>query len=416
APGLGDDVRTRLWDAAVGAGRAVRYEGAGTVEFIVAPDGSFSFLEMNTRLQVEHPVTEMTTGLDLVRMQIEIASGGTVGPQADLPRAAGHAIEARLYAEVPCDGFAPSTGCLDRFTVPDAVRVDAGVGSGSVITHHYDPMLAKVIAQAGSRDEAARTLSRALSNAVIHGVETNRELLVSILDDDGFRAGPLDTGYLEREIDRLITVSVRPPGDVRLDVGVAALAGQAENRFQAPVLASIPSGWRNVPSQPQTVAFIHNDETIEVRYSMDGEPSVTVDGEPLAISQVYRISPDVVDLVIDGVRVRFDIHRVGAVVYVDSVRGPSRFVRKERFSTSQDRVEPGAMVARTPGKVVAVPVALGDVVDLGDTVMIIEAMKMEQAIPAPMHGRVVALHYQVGDQVEAGAVLAEIVGEDADDG
>ena len=416
APGLDDDVRVRLWDAAVGAGRAVRYEGAGTVEFIVAPDGSFSFLEMNTRLQVEHPVTEMTTGLDLVRMQIEIASGCVVGPQDDLPQPEGHAIEARLYAEVPGDGFVPSTGSLHRFTLPHGVRVDAGVDTGSVVTHHYDPMLAKVIAHAPTRDEAARTLSRALSRAVIHGIETNRELLVSILDDDGFRAGPLDTGYLEREIDRLITASTRPSRDVRLDAGIAALAGQAENRLQAPVLASIPSGWRNVPSQPQTVTFIHGDETIAAQYSMGREPSVTVDGEPLAISHVYRIAPDVVDLVVDRVRVWFDVQRVGADVYVDSVRGSSSFTRKERFTTSPDRAEPGAMVARTPGNVVAVPVVLGDLVEAGDTVMIVEAMKMEQAIRAPLGGRVVAIHYAVGQQVEAGSVLAEIEGEGSSDG
>jgi len=416
APGLDDGLRSRLWDAAVTAGRAVGYEGAGTVEFIVARDGTVAFLEMNTRLQVEHPVTEMTTGLDLVRMQIEIASGAVLVSQSDLPTPVGHAIEARLYAEVPGEGFIPSTGSLHRFSVSGDVRVDGGVRSGSVITHHYDPMLAKVIAHAPTRDEARRKLSRALSRAVIHGPDTNRGLLVAVLDDDALQSGPLDTAYLEREADRLIAASTRSVEDVRLDAGIAALAGQAANRLESRVLASLPSGWRNVPSQCQTVTFIHGDETFEVRYTIAGGPSVVVEGEQLAISTVYRLDPDGVDLVIDGVRIRFDVHRVGSDVFVDSVAGSSRFVRKEHIGTKRDRVAPGAMVARTPGNVVAVPVAVGDLLDVGDTVMIIEAMKMEQSIAAPMQGRVVAVHYSVGEQVEAGSVLAEIVGEDRTDG
>jgi acetyl/propionyl-CoA carboxylase alpha subunit len=415
APGLDDGVRSQLWDAAVTAGRAVAYEGAGTVEFIVAQDGTGAFLEMNTRLQVEHPVTEMTTGLDLVRMQIEVANGAELAPQVQLPKPKGHAIEARLYAEAPAAGFVPSTGSIHRFSVSGGVRVDGGVRSGSVVTHHYDPMLAKVIAHAPTRDEAARTLSRALSRAVIHGVDTNRALLVAVLTDDAFLAGRPDTAYLEREADRLIATSARPASEVDLDAGIAALAGQAANRLDSRVLGSLPSGWRNVPSQAQVVAFAHGERAIEVRYTIADVPSVIVDGEPLAIAEAYRVEPDVVDVVVDGIRIRFDIHRVGSDVYVDSVRGSSRFVRRERFATKRDRARLGAMVSRTPGNVVAVPVSVGDVVVEGDTVMIVEAMKMEQSIVAPMRGRVVAVHYLVGEQVEAGSVLAEIGAEDHDD-
>ncbi len=416
APGLDHSVRSQLWEAAVAAGRAVGYVGAGTVEFIVASDGSFAFLEMNTRLQVEHPVTEMTTGLDLVRMQIQIAQGEPLPEQDDLPGPVGHAIEARLYAEIPRDGFSPATGTLHRFAVGDGVRVDTGVQSGDEVGHHYDPMLAKVIAHAPTRREAARRLALTLTRSAIHGVETNRDLLAAILTDHDFLSGTIDTGYLEREIERLIAVAERSPSAVRLDACVAALALQADNRATAPVLASIPSGWRNVRSQPQSVTLIHDDEPIEVRYTIQGGVSVGIDGDEQRISSVFRLEPELVDVVVDGVRIAFEIHHVAGEVYVDSVRGSSRFLRAARFPIAAERISRGAMVARTPGNVVAVLVSVGDTVAAGETIMVIEAMKMEQSVIAPFSGLVSAVHHGVGDQVEAGTILAEIDGEESADG
>jgi len=199
SPALDPALRQALCDAAVGAGRAIGYLGAGTVEFILAPDGAFYFLEVNTRLQVEHPVTECVTGLDLVRLQIEVARGAALPAQADLPPLFGHAIEARLYAEDPTKGFLPAAGPIDVFEfgpAPD-VRVDSGVESGSVVTPYYDPMLAKVIAWAPTRAEAAEQLATALATARLGG-RNNRALLVRLLRHPAFLAGETDTHFLER--------------------------------------------------------------------------------------------------------------------------------------------------------------------------------------------------------------------------
>jgi acetyl/propionyl-CoA carboxylase alpha subunit len=199
SPALDPTLRQALCDAAVGAGRAIGYEGAGTVEFILAPDGAFYFLEVNTRLQVEHPVTECVTGLDLVRLQIEVARGAALPEQADVPPQRGHAIEARLYAEDPTQGFLPAAGSVDvfEFDLAEGVRVDSGIESGSVVTPYYDPMLAKVIAWAPTRPEAAERLAKALASARLGG-RNNRALLVRLLRHEEFLAGETDTHFLER--------------------------------------------------------------------------------------------------------------------------------------------------------------------------------------------------------------------------
>ncbi|MDK1019435.1 MAG: biotin carboxylase N-terminal domain-containing protein [Actinomycetota bacterium] len=414
SPGLDPTLRERLWEAAVTAGRAVSYRGAGTVEFIVDADGGFAFLEMNTRLQVEHPVTELTTGIDLVRMQFEVAAGATLPTQDEIPAQVGHAIEVRLNAETPVDDYLPSTGVIHRFVISDSVRVDTGIEDGSVVTHHYDPLIAKVIAHAPTREEAAARLARVLHLSQIHGVDTNRDLLVRVLDDDDFLAGTIDTHFLERKHESVTAPSLSEDA-VRASATAAAFALQARNRHHAPALASIPSGWRNVPFQPQTVLLEYRGDHIVVSYRMGrGALKIDVDGRPVPLDAVYTLSPEVVDVSIDGVRRRFDVNIVGDAVYVDSSLGSARFVVTPRFTTRSVVSAAGAMIARTPGVVVAVPVALGEMVRAGDTVMIVEAMKMEQAIAAPAAGRVAALHFGVGDQVDAGDLLVEIETEDDD--
>ncbi|HEY4464286.1 MAG TPA: biotin carboxylase N-terminal domain-containing protein, partial [Streptosporangiaceae bacterium] len=200
SPAVGDDLRRELGEAAVAAGKAIGYTGAGTVEFILDGDGGFYFLEVNTRLQVEHPVTELVTGLDLVALQLAVAEGQPLPDAARFATLSGHAVEARLYAEDVAAGFLPGTGTVDAFAVPGlpGVRVDAGVAAGQEISVHYDPMLAKVIAWGATRDEACRRLARALAETRLHGVVSNRELLVGILREPEFRSGAIDTGYLTR--------------------------------------------------------------------------------------------------------------------------------------------------------------------------------------------------------------------------
>ncbi|GMQ97678.1 MAG: biotin carboxylase N-terminal domain-containing protein [Acidimicrobiia bacterium] len=412
SPDLDPKLRERLWETAVAAGRAVRYRGAGTVEFIVDSSGGFAFLEMNTRLQVEHPVTELTTGIDLVRMQIDIAAGLPLLSQEEVPRQFGHAIEARLTAETPQDGYLPSTGKVHRFSVPEGVRVDSGIADGVTITHHYDSMVAKVIAHAPTRTEAAARLASALTRTHIHGVDTNRDLLVRVLNDVEFLSGAVGTHFLERK-GEVLTAPLAGDETVRSLAAVAALALQAENRAQARVLGSIPSGWRNVPFQPQELELTYGSRPVKVDYSLRrGKARVAVDGSDVAIDAVHAATPSSLDVTIDGVRRVYSVNIVGEDVYVDGPLGSAKFELTPRFSDTVDATQPGSMVAKTPGTVVAVPVTLGDAVTVGQSVMVVEAMKMEQAITAPHAGKVVAIHFDVGDQVESGAVLVEVEGED----
>ncbi len=283
SPAVDDRLRAELGAAAVTAARAIGYVGAGTVEFVMAPDGAFWFLEVNTRLQVEHPVTELITGLDLVRLQLEIAEGAPLPPEVTSARIGGHAIEARLCAEDPRAGFRPAAGVLHRFDIPalPGVRTDAGVADGSVVGVHYDSMLAKVIAHGPTRDAARRRLARALAGARLHGVTTNRDLLVAVLREPEFAAGQIDTGYLTRHDPAELDAGLAGPA-LDLHLAAAALAGQAARRAAAPVLAGVPSGWRNVRSQDQHAVFACDGERHEVRYRLGRDGlAVSVDGRPL---------------------------------------------------------------------------------------------------------------------------------------
>ncbi|HVT22649.1 MAG TPA: biotin carboxylase N-terminal domain-containing protein, partial [Mycobacteriales bacterium] len=251
SPAVDDALRAKLGEAAVAVARAVGYVGAGTVEFVMAPDSSYAFLEMNTRLQVEHPVTESITGLDLVRLQILVAAGEPLPQEALEPTISGHAIEVRLYAEDATNEFLPATGDLRAFEIDPDLRVDSGVEPGSTVSPYYDAMIAKVIAHAPTRDEAAAKLAAGLRRARIHGVTTNRDLLVRILGEDEFLAGATDTAYLERHDPATLGSALLDAAALRRHAAVAALALQAHNRAAAPVWQRMPSGWRNNPSQRQ---------------------------------------------------------------------------------------------------------------------------------------------------------------------
>ena len=251
SPAVGEELRAELCRAAVAAGQAIGYVGAGTVEFVLDASGRFYFLEVNTRLQVEHPVTELITGLDLVRLQLEIAAGQPLPPQVTGAEFTGHAIEARLYAEDVPAGYLPASGDLHTFEIDpsDGLRVDTGFASGTRVSTFYDSMLAKVIGYGPTRDDARRMLAGALSRARLHGVVTNRDLLVGILREPEFAAGAIDTGYLDRHRPAELCPAGAEAGPVHLLA--VALAGQARRRAEAPVLATLPSGWRNNPSAPQ---------------------------------------------------------------------------------------------------------------------------------------------------------------------
>jgi propionyl-CoA carboxylase alpha chain len=385
SPAVDGPLREQMGAAAVAAARAVGYVGAGTVEFLVH-GGSFSFLEMNTRLQVEHPVTELVTGLDLVRLQLLVADGLPLPAEATAPRLRGHAIEARLYAEDVTNGFLPVTGHLHRFRAPDdpGIRVDSGVESGTEVGVHYDPMLAKIVAWADDRSEAAARLAGALERS--------------------------DTGFLDRHDPS----ELGAPPVTRHDVGraavAAALAAATERRQDPPVLATIPSGWRNVPSAPQHAEFTGPYGEVSVNYEFTRRDGlmVSVDGDPPVTATLVDPAPDGLGLVLEGRLRRYRIHRVGNVHHVDGPEGSVSLVEDPRFPAAEHEEEPGSLHAPMPGKVVSVRVDAGRHVEEGEVLVVMEAMKMEHVLRAPFAGSVRQVRAREGDQVESGAVLVVV--------
>ncbi|HEU5389861.1 MAG TPA: biotin carboxylase N-terminal domain-containing protein [Streptosporangiaceae bacterium] len=409
SPAVDEDLRDALAAAAEAAGQAVGYTGAGTVEFVLDRDGSFYFLEMNTRLQVEHPVTEEVTGLDLVELQLRIAEGEPLPPQAREARIAGHAIEVRLYAEDVAAGFVPATGPLHRFSIPAApgIRVDTGFRGDSVVSPHYDAMLAKVIAHGHTRADAARRLARALTQAEIHGVTTNRDLLTAILREPEFLAGGTDTGYLTRHEPAALAAAAAPgAAAARVHALAAALARQAGNRAGAPVLGTLPSGWRNVFSAPQRVSYTAAGQAREVTYRLRGDRvTAEVDGEPVE-ALVLGATPDQVDLEIDGTRRVYRVRQAGDGTYVDASDGSSTLRETPRFGDPTKLAPAGSLLAPMPGLVLRVLAEPGTAVTAGQPVLVLEAMKMEQTVSAPADGVLAELHAKAGDQVSTGQVLA----------
>jgi propionyl-CoA carboxylase alpha chain len=420
SPAVDGDLRAALTAAAVTAGRAVGYTGAGTVEFVLDRDGSFYFLEMNTRLQVEHPVTEEVTGLDLVELQLRIAEGEPLPPEARRAGLNGHAIEVRLYAEDVAAGFLPVTGTLQRFAIPSGpgLRVDAGFGDGSVVSPHYDAMLAKVIAHGRTRADAARRLARALQTAEIHGLTTNRDLLVAILREPDFLAGATDTGYLTRHEPAALSATAAAPNTARHALA-AALARQAVNRAAAPVLGTLPSGWRNVFSAPQRVSYTAAGQEAagqeaagqyDVAYRVLGDTvQASVNDVPLgAAIHVHDTGTDRVDLEIDGTRRVYRVHRVGPDTYVDAGDGSSALTEVPRFGDPEKLAPAGSLLAPMPGLVRRVLVETGTTVTAGQPLLVLEAMKMEQTVAAPAAGVVAELRAKAGEQVSTGQVLAVV--------
>jgi propionyl-CoA carboxylase alpha chain len=384
APGLSDRLTEELYALAVRAARSVSYTGAGTVEFLVA-DGRAHFLEMNTRLQVEHPVTEAVFGIDLVAEQIRVAEGHALAPRP--PHARGHAVEARLYAEDPARDWAPQTGTLHRLAVPDGVRLDTGYGDGDTVGVHYDPMLAKVVAHAPTRAEALRRLAGALERAELHGPVTNRDLLVRSLRHPEFARARMDTGFYDRHLAEL----TRPAPDPLAPLAAALADAHGRSRF---------GGWRNLPSQPQVKRYAMAGEEHEVRYrhTRDG---LTADGVRVVHADARRVV-----LEVDGVQRRFDVARHGDEVYVNS----ARLTALPRFPDPAAQLAPGSLLAPMPGTVVRVAEGLaeGAAVEAGRPLIWLEAMKMQHQISAPVTGTLTALHARPGQQVEPGTLLAVV--------
>ena len=419
SPAVQPALRERMGAAAVSAAKRIGYASAGTVEFLL--DGEdFWFLEVNTRLQVEHPVTEEVTGLDLVREQLRIAEGEKLGySQGDLA-ISGHAIEARLYAEDPARGFLPSPGTIDvwRPAPGDIARFDSGVESGSSVSVEFDPMIAKVIAHAPTRREAAAKLARALEQTALHGLRHNRDFLVATLREQAFLAGDTTTDFIER-VDPPRTRQVA--GDALADAVIAAvIAAQAVRRANARVLADIRSGWRNSSMPPERVTFQHGDDEIpaEYRSARDGTFVVNVGEDAPRSVAVFAANAAAVDIAIDGRRAQFDIAQRGDRWFVHAVNVDVQLIELPRLPPPAALEIKGGLTAPMPGNVLATHVAAGDEVREGQLLLVLEAMKMQHRITAPFDGTVKELPVREGDQVENGALLVLIeeagAGEDAE--
>ncbi len=406
-------MRAELFDAARKAAGAIGYTGAGTVELLADESGQFFFLEMNTRLQVEHPVTEATTGLDLVQLQLAVAEGTRL--DSEPPATQGHSIEARLYAEDPAQGWLPQSGTIHHFDVPTArsaftstgaaeIRLDSGIVDGSVVSIHYDPMLAKVISYAGTRGQAAQLLATALTRTRVHGVRTNRDLLVNVLRHPAFLDGATDTAFFDTHGLVELAAPLADHRATRLSAVAAALADAARNRASAPVLASVPSGWRNLASANQVKTYrAHSDEVrIEYRVTRDGTTLPGDDGiEVRSATTDHVVLTDTA-----GVEIPFGVRRYGSDVFVDSALGSVHLVVVPRFVEPGSATAAGSLVAPMPGLVVRVGAQAGAAVTRGQPLVWLEAMKMEHTISAPADGVLAELHVQAGEQVEVGHVLA----------
>ncbi|MCY7394742.1 MAG: ATP-grasp domain-containing protein [Nocardioides sp.] len=399
APRLPEATRAALHQAAARAAAAIDYRGAGTVEFLYDADADrFFFLEMNTRLQVEHPVTEEVFGVDLVAQQIAVAED-RVPEQAGAPQ--GHAVEVRLYAEDPALDYRPQSGLLTRFEIPgsrgeeEGVRVETGFESGSMVSTHYDAMLAKVVVHASTRRQAARRLAGVLRRARIHGLTTNRDLLVEILTSPQFLDEDVSTAFL---VDRTFE---QPRPDPAAPVA-ATLALAEATRLARTVQPRIPVAWRNVASQPQVTEF----ESGPVAW-WGARAGYVVDG-----LTVLAASPTSVTLEAAGVAATYAVAISGPLghesVDVDSARGHTRLVRVPRFVDPAAQVKSGSLLAPMPGTVIRVAVEPGARVEAGDTVLVLEAMKMQHTVTAPGPGTITALTVQPGAQVAAGEVLAVV--------
>jgi 3-methylcrotonyl-CoA carboxylase alpha subunit len=437
APGMTPERRKAMGEAAVAAAQAVGYVGAGTVEFIAEPDGRFYFMEMNTRLQVEHPVTEMITGLDLVEWQLRVASGEPLPLRQEDLRIDGHAIEVRLYAENPDTGFLPSIGTLSYLEFPahtpfanDAVRVDGGVRMGDAITPFYDPMVAKLIVHGADRDQARRRMLQALAQTRVVGVQTNVTFLGRLMRDEAFAAADLDTGLIERRRATLLPPPAEIGGDVLALACAAVLAGLGLPASRATAVAANAVAAIAAPADPWLASdgwrLGNGAYTLPIEWLIDDAPRqvpLVRQGADWQIDcgaglQDYAWQTQAAAGA-SGVAVRVTLagRELGGTVVTQGEQahvfmdGNTYVLERHDAMThagDDEQGHAGGLAAPMPGKIVAISVKAGDAVKKGQALLVMEAMKMEHTIAAPADGTVREIFYAVGDQVAEGAELAAI--------
>jgi 3-methylcrotonyl-CoA carboxylase alpha subunit len=416
APGLDPELRSRMGAAAVAAARAIGYVGAGTVEFLLDEDGSFYFMEMNTRLQVEHPVTEMITGQDLVEWQFMVACGRPLPYTQDQLSISGHAMEARIYAEDPQRGFLPATGTLRHLRTPREnahVRIDSGVREGGEIGIHYDPMLAKLIVWDRDRDGVLRRMAAALREFQVVGVTTNLEFLAALVSHPAFAAAELDTGFIDRHRAELFPESSAITDQVLALASLDVLLRRSVEAEQAAAESADPwspwhqtSGWRMNVDNHHVLNFRDREANISIvaHYRPDGYLLELPGGGLLVMGSLDDNGDLLADL--GGARCRATVvHHGGDLVIVSQGRSRCLSLHDPLTQVGDEEVEGGRLTAPMPGRIVAVLVEPGATIAKGTPLVIMEAMKMEYTIAAPRDGVVAEIHYAVGAVVNEGAEL-----------
>jgi 3-methylcrotonyl-CoA carboxylase alpha subunit len=416
APGLSEELRSSMGTAAITAARAIGYVGAGTVEFLLDTDGSFYFMEMNTRLQVEHPVTEMITGQDLVAWQLRVAAGEPLPCRQEDLAISGHAIEVRIYAEDPAKNFLPSIGPLRHLRQPQEnahVRVDTGVRQGDEVSMHYDPMIAKLIIWDHDRNRAVRRLQQALADFQVVGVNSNIGFLAAVASHPAFAAAQLDTGFIERHRKELFpetgTASDRILALACLDVLLArcreaATTACASNDPHSPWHGT--NGWQLNSDNYHRLDFVDNGEAVQVTAHFRASGYLLeLPGGPLLVSGSVDEDGDLcADLA--GSRCRATVVRHSQdLTILSNGRSHLLTVEDPALLAAEQEETVGRLTAPMPGKVVAIMVAAGDRVERGAPLVVLEAMKMEHTITAPVTGTVASLFYAVGDIVSEGVAL-----------
>ena len=432
APNMSPERRLAMGQAAVAAAKAVGYVGAGTVEFIANQDGSFYFMEMNTRLQVEHPVTEMITGTDLVEWQLRVANGESLPKQQTQLSIHGHALEARIYAENPEKGFLPSIGTLDVLHTPDAVnfdigqnrqpaavRIDSGVRQGDTITPFYDPMIAKLIVWGSDREQALARMSQALAAYKIVGLSTNIGFLKRLMQSHAFASANLDTGLIERHHDALFPAMSAPSLSV-LALAIAYLLRQEHNQLQSELPnnhVNSPwtnsAGWRMNSRLQRTITLQSELGEQVVNLTYDGHKSTVFElSANQQTAQIQRIedahnqAQSRLLLQINGQTVAGDVFQHGTRLHVFNNGAHVELdYHHPLLQAAVAEQQTGRLTAPMPGKIIAVLVTAGQAVKQGAPLLIMEAMKMEHTITAPKEGIIKTVLYQVGDQVTDGAQL-----------
>jgi 3-methylcrotonyl-CoA carboxylase alpha subunit len=409
APGMTEEMRAAMGEAAVKAAKAINYSGAGTIEFIVDaanglnPNG-FYFMEMNTRLQVEHPVTEMITGQDLVAWQLRVASGETLPKKQDELTINGWAFEARLYAEDVPKGFLPATGTLTHLHLPDDVaRIDSGVVTGDVISPFYDPMIAKITVHGASRAEALNRLSLALGKSEIAGSVTNRAFLAALCAHKGFAKGEVDTGLIDRDLNDLIATP--PLSDAAQAAAVLLGLGLAEADQNASPWSSL-KGWRAWPGETTSIAFDLDGERRAYELELNQVGSYRISSDTLnADVTLESASENALTLLVNGQRPKVRFVRNDDFIAIFTGEDTFTFDRVKLELAGEGAASGDNIISPMPGAVVSLNAKAGEKVSEGDKLITIEAMKMEHGLTAPRDGVISEVLVKLGDQVEDGALL-----------